>query len=91
MQAIYYNVKRDSFMRKSKTAKIIEQIAISENRSVTEIRSEMSIAIKIAYEKEDKDEFEKAFWGKWRKMPTPEEFIATASAEALARIDFKIQ
>ena len=74
-------------MKKSKAAKIIERVAIQESKSVAEIRQSMQEAINIAYE--NHDESSESFWGRFRGIPTPEEFLGVASKEVLERLNFE--
>lgn len=72
-------------MKRSKATKIIERIAVQENKTVAEIRQSMQEAINIAYENCGESE---KFWSRFRGIPTPEEFLAVASKEVLYRLNF---
>jgi hypothetical protein len=74
-------------MKKSKAAKIIERVAIQEKKSVAEVRADMQEAINIAYE--NHDESSESFWGRFRGIPNPDEFLGVASKEVLERLNFE--
>jgi len=74
-------------MKKSKAAKIIERIALENKVSIAEVRADMQEAISIAYE--NRDESSESFWGRFRGIPTPDEFLVVASKEVLDKLNFE--
>jgi hypothetical protein len=80
---------KESFysMKRSKATKIIERIAVDEEKSVAEIRSDMQEAINIAYER--RNETNETFWERFNgRVPTPDEFLVVANKEVLDRLYF---
>jgi len=64
-------------MKRSKAAKILEKTAVQYGVSVAEVRGEIQKAIDDAFANESKDEYMRAFWGRWEgRKPTPEEFFS---------------
>jgi hypothetical protein len=72
-------------MKKSKSMKIIEQIALKHGVSAYEVRRDMQEAINRAFTHHD--ESVNDFWAKWGgRIPTPDEFIPLASREILEKV-----
>jgi hypothetical protein len=74
-------------MRKSKAMKVIEEVALKEGLSVSEVRKEMTIVLDIAYENRRDN---KLFWQRWKgKKPTLEQFLLAMRDETVSRLNFK--
>ena len=73
-------------MKKSKSTKILQNIAARHGKTVPEIRESIAEAIEIAYS--NRNENNSDFWNKWRKQPSVEQFLTSATYEVLFQLEY---
>ena len=73
-------------MKKSKTNKILQNIAVKHGKTVPEIRSDIEEAIEIAYANRNNTDSE--FWNQWKSKPNVEQVLSSITAEVLAQMNF---
>ena len=74
-------------MKKSKTAKIIEKIALQEGVSIAEVRANLLEAIDCGYENRNQSVISMKFWLQWGgRKPTLDEFLIATSKKVYSSI-----